>query len=53
MSGRSCGKARYATRAKALGALTVIRRRNDREKAPSSPYPCPRCKGWHLTSAPK
>lgn len=46
----ACAKTRYETRIKALYALATIRANSDRDKCPCRAYPCPDCKGWHLTS---
>ncbi|KMM44867.1 hypothetical protein CWIS_13650 [Cellulomonas sp. A375-1] len=46
------GKVRYRDRLDALLALSKIGRK-DSPRRPGSEqraYPCPRCKGWHLTS---
>ena len=48
----SCYKVRYPTRLRALIVLAKIRRQSDSSdgKLPCRAYPCPDCKGWHLTS---
>ncbi|GAA1807163.1 hypothetical protein GCM10009771_06530 [Nesterenkonia flava] len=52
---KRCGKARYRDRVAALIALARIRNspRPPRAKEPCRAYPCPQCKGWHLTSKPR
>ena len=46
------GKVRYRDRLDALLALSRIDRKDSprRSKSEQRAYPCPRCKGWHLTS---
>jgi len=51
---RSCGKRFYADRISADLSLAVIKARGRvRGKEPIRSYACPRCGGWHLTSAPR
>lgn len=50
---RPCAdKTRFHSGGQARKALTGIRKRGSREaeKRPSRAYPCPHCRGWHLTS---
>ncbi len=44
------GKRRYRDRIGAQLALAVIRRRDSRQRRETRAYPCPDCRGWHLTS---
>jgi len=46
------GKVRYRDRIAALLALSKVCRRDSpkRPKSERRAYPCPHCKGWHLTS---
>lgn len=49
----TCGKTRYSTRGAAERALHGIRKfgaRGENGSKPQRAYPCPTCKGWHLTS---
>lgn len=49
----SCGKTRFVDRIAADLALARIRAHGRaRGKEPIRSYCCPRCHGWHLTSAP-
>ncbi|MGY5099655.1 hypothetical protein [Streptomyces sp. 900105245] len=49
---KSCGKVWFADRIAADLVLAVIRSRGEaRAKEPVRSYRCPRCHGWHLTSA--
>jgi hypothetical protein len=46
-----CGKARYRDKVAAqLALLRLGRVEQRREKDAVRVYPCPKCKGWHLTS---
>jgi hypothetical protein len=50
---RSCGKTWFIDRIAADLALAKIRSHGvARAKDPLRSYHCPRCHGWHLTSAP-
>lgn len=48
----SSGKVRYRDRVAALLALASAQRTDSprRPKTERRAYPCPQCKGWHLTS---
>lgn len=49
-----CGKRRFRDEIAAKLALSrVDQRGGPREKEPRRAYPCPACKGWHLTSQGK
>lgn len=46
----SCRKHRYRDRIAALHALARIRNKDKQGHDEARAYPCPACKGWHLTS---
>lgn len=47
-----CGKHRYPSKKDALTAKNAaLKRRHNRPKQLRA-YPCPQCRGWHLTHLP-
>jgi len=50
MDTSGCGKVRYPDRVAALLALAKAGRRRSGRREEARAYPCPKCKGWHLTS---
>jgi hypothetical protein len=46
-----CGKRRYPDRKAAQSAINLLLRRRGRHGIPEAlrSYPCPQCRGWHLT----
>lgn len=48
-----CKKRRYRTQDEAALELLLVQANPLTSKVPQRCYPCPLCKGWHLTSQPK
>lgn len=48
-----CRKVRYRDRIGALLALAAAERSESIRRREVRAYPCPKCKGWHLTSKGK
>jgi len=46
------GKIRYRDRLAAQIALADTSRRHQPRREEARAYPCPQCRGWHLTSKP-
>lgn len=54
-TGGACksGKLRFVSEKAATEALDLALRSKDPKRMEERVYPCPLCKGWHLTSTPK
>ena len=50
---KSCGKVRYTRKRDAITARNHAIRKRGRHSRPMDlyAYPCPKCKGWHLTES--
>lgn len=50
---RTCrGKRRYRDHDQAIAALHRISNGSTRQRVPRRAYPCPECRGYHLTERP-
>lgn len=50
MKGRKCVKIRYRDEIAAKLALAKLGRQDKPGHTEARAYPCPACRGWHLTS---